>query len=36
MWKLYFKNKDFIETLPNGIKHLASYNAEEPCKYKEI
>ena len=27
MWKLYFrKPKLFIETLPNGVKHLASYN----------
>ena len=28
MWKFYFKTQTYIETLPNGTKHLATYNAE--------
>ena len=25
MWKFFIRNKYFIETLPNGVKHLVAY-----------
>ena len=25
MWKFFFRNKFFIETLPNGVNHLVTY-----------
>ena len=37
MWKFFIKTKTFIETLPNGKKHLVSYNKERNfTKYKKI
>ena len=32
MWQLYLNTNIFIETLPNGTKHLAAYNSKGTLK----